>query len=241
MGFVVTERKSSSEADESGKTRAPGRRERRRAEVRERLYQAALDLINDRGFQATTVKDITEAADVGKGTFFNYFPTKEHFWLMYYENQQKIFEEAQRAVGEGGESVRQAIKKLMWRMSAKPTPALVHSFLLAMFANQSVAAIVIPQLYKNRQRFEALLTIGQKRGEVRRDKTPAELARTLHEIGFGTTLFWSFRPTVPLDTLLEANLDLVFNQDLVTTRPSPKKNNVRTHRRSQVARTEPKK
>jgi AcrR family transcriptional regulator len=227
----------SPEEEQSDKAPAPGRRERRRAEVRERLYQAALDLINDRGFQLTTVKDITEAADVGKGTFFNYFPTKEHFWLMYYENQQKIFEDAQRAVGEDGESVRQAIKKLMWRMSAKPTPALVHSFMQAIFSNPNVAAIVVPQLYKNRQRFEALLTIGQKRGEVRRDKTPAELARILHELGFGTALFWSLRPSVPLDAALDANLDIVWNQDLRTTRRSPKKNNVSTHERSRVART----
>src|SRR6516164_11166643 len=54
------------------------RRERRRAEIRERIYRAALELFAERGFLETTVEDITEAADVGKGTFFNYFPTKEH-------------------------------------------------------------------------------------------------------------------------------------------------------------------
>src|ERR1700722_13978554 len=56
----------------------PGRRERRRVETRERLFRAALELFARRGFLETTVEDITEAADVGKGTFFNYFPTKEH-------------------------------------------------------------------------------------------------------------------------------------------------------------------
>ena len=54
------------------------RRERHRAETRERLYRAALELFAERGFLETTVEDITESADVGKGTFFNYFPTKEH-------------------------------------------------------------------------------------------------------------------------------------------------------------------
>src|ERR1700674_2698922 len=55
-----------------------GRRERHRAETRERLFRAALQLFAERGYLETTVEDITEAADVGKGTFFNYFPTKEH-------------------------------------------------------------------------------------------------------------------------------------------------------------------
>src|SRR5271155_14427 len=57
---------------------AGNRRERNRAQTRDRLYRAALDLFAERGFLETTVEDITESADVGKGTFFNYFPTKEH-------------------------------------------------------------------------------------------------------------------------------------------------------------------
>src|SRR5215469_18742597 len=60
-----------------------GRRERRRAEIRERIFRAALRLFAERGYLATTVEDITEAADVGKGTFFNYFPTKEHVLATY--------------------------------------------------------------------------------------------------------------------------------------------------------------
>ncbi len=58
--------------------RRPNRRERRCAETRERIINAALELFSERGVAATTVEDITNAADVGKGTFFNYFPSKEH-------------------------------------------------------------------------------------------------------------------------------------------------------------------
>src|SRR5207342_720793 len=54
------------------------RRERRSADIRERLFRSALELFAQKGFAETTVEDITESADVGKGTFFNYFPSKEH-------------------------------------------------------------------------------------------------------------------------------------------------------------------
>ncbi|HEX2776577.1 MAG TPA: helix-turn-helix domain-containing protein, partial [Candidatus Acidoferrales bacterium] len=47
----------------------PNRRERRRLETRERIYRAALQIFAERGYLETTVEDITEAADVGKGTF----------------------------------------------------------------------------------------------------------------------------------------------------------------------------
>src|ERR1700744_6771991 len=48
-------------------------------EVRKRLLAAGLDLIHARGFAASGVKDITDAAGVPKGSFYAYFPSKEAF------------------------------------------------------------------------------------------------------------------------------------------------------------------
>src|SRR3990170_9066515 len=56
---------------------APTRRERKKEETRRRIFDAALALFNEKGFEATTIDDITARADVAKGTFFNYFPRKE--------------------------------------------------------------------------------------------------------------------------------------------------------------------
>ena len=53
------------------------RRERKKRETRWRLMTAALHLFLEQGYDATTVEQIAEAADVAKGTFFNYFETKE--------------------------------------------------------------------------------------------------------------------------------------------------------------------
>src|SRR2546429_6954135 len=66
---------------------ASDRRQRRSADIRERLFRAALDLFAQKGFAETTVEDITETADVGKGTFFNYFPSKDHILLAFGEMQ----------------------------------------------------------------------------------------------------------------------------------------------------------
>jgi AcrR family transcriptional regulator len=54
-----------------------GRRERKRRQTRERIENAAMTLFLQRGFDATTIEDITEAADVSKRSFFDYFPSKE--------------------------------------------------------------------------------------------------------------------------------------------------------------------
>ena len=54
-----------------------GRRERKRRQTTERIQQAAMSLFLERGFEATTVDDIAERADVSKRSFFDYFPSKE--------------------------------------------------------------------------------------------------------------------------------------------------------------------
>src|SRR5215475_13002096 len=61
------------------------RRERRGLETRERLFRAALAKFAQKGFTDTTIEDITEAADLGKGTFFNYFPSKDHLLMAFAE------------------------------------------------------------------------------------------------------------------------------------------------------------
>ncbi|MFB9947273.1 TetR/AcrR family transcriptional regulator [Rhizobium puerariae] len=54
-----------------------GRRERKRRQTREKIEEAAIGLFLEKGFEATTIEDIAERADISKRSFFDYFPTKE--------------------------------------------------------------------------------------------------------------------------------------------------------------------
>ncbi|MFU8855157.1 TetR family transcriptional regulator [Micromonospora sp. SL1-18] len=52
-------------------------RDRKRARTRQALVDAAIDLIERKGYEATTIADIAAAAEIGTRTFFSYFPSKE--------------------------------------------------------------------------------------------------------------------------------------------------------------------
>src|SRR5215467_1654904 len=93
------------------------RRERRSGELRERLFRSALALFGKKGFADTTVEDITEAADVGKGTFFNYFPSKEHILLAFGEMQLGKLEAAVAEARSSQLSVEQFLRALPERMT----------------------------------------------------------------------------------------------------------------------------
>ena len=58
-----------------------GRREENKQRTRSALEEAAARLFEERGFGATTVRDIAAAAGVGERTFFRYFPSKEDLVL----------------------------------------------------------------------------------------------------------------------------------------------------------------
>jgi len=52
-------------------------RDKQKDMVRTALIQAGMELFESQGFAKTTVDQITSAAGVAKGTFYNYFETKE--------------------------------------------------------------------------------------------------------------------------------------------------------------------
>jgi AcrR family transcriptional regulator len=53
------------------------RHQRRRAQTRKGLTQAAVELVIEKGYEAVTVKDVTDRADLGRGTFYVHFKDKE--------------------------------------------------------------------------------------------------------------------------------------------------------------------
>jgi AcrR family transcriptional regulator len=58
-------------------TPPPSRHERRRQQTRKLLIQTAVQLVLEKGYDAISIQDITERADMGRGTFYIHFKDKE--------------------------------------------------------------------------------------------------------------------------------------------------------------------
>ena len=62
--------------DDEPDPRTEGRASRRASKTRQRLLDAALYVFNTKGIEGCAIEDITESADVGKGTFYRHFMDK---------------------------------------------------------------------------------------------------------------------------------------------------------------------
>ncbi|MFI0357955.1 TetR family transcriptional regulator [Actinomadura sp. 9N407] len=79
-----------------------GRRERKKRQTRMALIDAALDLFQRKGYEATTIDEIVAAVPVSQRTFFRYFATKEDLVIgLLAEHDQIMLESlAARPAGE---------------------------------------------------------------------------------------------------------------------------------------------
>lgn len=89
---------------------ATGLRERKKERTRQALIDAAFDLFQQKGFDATTVEEIAAAVEVSRRTFFRYFGSKEDLALSPQDDWEAAIK-AELASRPPGEPVMTAIRQ----------------------------------------------------------------------------------------------------------------------------------
>jgi AcrR family transcriptional regulator len=188
------------------------RRSRRSAELRERIFRASLDLFAKKGFAETTVEDITNAADVGKGTFFNYFPSKDHILLAFGEMQLGKLRQAVDEARKTQQPLPAFLRSLTTRMTAEPArnPDLIRVLLLAFLSNQEVRKAMMDLQARILALHTEMIQLGQERGEIRNDLPPIELAQVFRQVIFGTALIWSLYGDASLNSRMDAAFEIIW-------------------------------
>lgn len=101
---------------------------RRRRETRARLLNAALKLMADRGMDAVAINEITETADVGFGSFYNHFESKEaiHSALtdLVFEEFANALDRALAGVTDPAEIIAASVRHTLYRGRRDRTWAL---------------------------------------------------------------------------------------------------------------------
>ncbi|WP_269501594.1 TetR/AcrR family transcriptional regulator [Burkholderia sp. IMCC1007] len=108
---------------DTAETREP-RGARRKRETRARLLEAALKLMAEKGMEGVAINEITEAADVGFGSFYNHFESKEAIYATLVDS---VFEEfadtLDRVVGgisDPAEVISVSVRHTLMRAAREP-------------------------------------------------------------------------------------------------------------------------
>lgn len=178
-----------------------GRRERRAAETRLRLFRCALQLFSERGFPNVTVEDITQAADVGKGTFFNYFESKEHVLGVMAEIQLGKVREAAALASHGQFSIQSSLRHLFHRAAEEPgrSPDLARALISCFLASEGVRGLIKLNMKEGRRIIARMIAEGQKQGEIEPLLKKERVAIQVLQAFMGTILLWSLHESPSLN------------------------------------------
>lgn len=200
--------------------RAPGRRERRKQEVRERILSVARELFAKQGFDATTVDEIARVADVVPATFFNHFQSKQALLgLMAGE----VFETLHAMTAQHLEGPGTSVAKLRRFIvsiseSIASSRGVARDVFLEFLKSDATPDEPHPYLERVIGPFVAVIAEGQSRGEFRSDRSAAFLAQMAVGMLNSVITSWLADRDYPVETGLADAAE--FAIETLRTRPA---------------------
>jgi TetR/AcrR family transcriptional regulator, transcriptional repressor for nem operon len=178
--------------------------------VRERLLTAAFETLHRNGFNATGVQDITDAAKVPKGSFYNHFESKDALGVEVVEHYAAKSAERRQALVDGPEAPLARLKAYFKSLNQLgPASGFSRGCLLGNFsaelANQSpdIRQALARALADWTKDIARVVAEAQEAGDVGRDLPATTLAAFLLNAWEGAVLRSRVdRSAAPLDAFM---------------------------------------
>ncbi|WP_274649335.1 TetR/AcrR family transcriptional regulator [Paenibacillus humicola] len=166
------------------------KREQKKAETRLRIKEAALSLFAELGYENASIEQIAKQAGVAKGTFFNYFSSKEE--LICDLQGLFVIDQISKLTDNPGLLIPR-MRLLLFQ--------LVHDFPLGKPLARALFQAILgsPKALDAHNRMigglmEAIVPVvalGQQNGELRRDMPAEMIARLALQTYYGALFVWS--------------------------------------------------
>jgi AcrR family transcriptional regulator len=181
-----------------------GRRERRKQEVRARIYEAAQALFVEKGFADTTVEQIAAAADVAPATFFNHFQSKQALLGLM---TSEVVDYLQQLAQQHLERSDPARERLLGFATAAAELLAAHrgvarDVMLELMRTEARPDATAPYLARVHEPFETMLRQAQARGEVRAEPDAAFVAQMVVGMLNAAVTHWLADADYPVEARL---------------------------------------
>ncbi|MCA9960079.1 MAG: TetR/AcrR family transcriptional regulator [Chloroflexota bacterium] len=197
-----------------------GRIERRKEKTKQKIVTTALALFQQYGFDATTMEQIAEEADIAKGTLYNYFPAKEAIVGAYIQHS---FRERNVARMQQLQNISDTRSRMIFIFTAlmegvQAQKEIFEKYLVYQMQNM----VSFRQSNQATSGFYALavetIELGQANGEIR-DDLPLYVLEDLFEFVFIEVVkqFYMEAETFSVNDAIERGVDLFLQGTQRTT------------------------
>lgn len=180
------------------------------------LADTAWRLFEAQGFDAVTMEQVAEAADVAKGTLYNHFPVKEALIAHRFrvDIAKGMVERAAALAAQPtfADRMRYLLREsAAWHSARKVYLPQYLRYLSSQARFGAEAKTQQPVDQGGRQILAAMFAAGQQSGEVDRRQSAAQLACSFESLLFAAMGSWLSDPSVDLSTRFLDALDLILN------------------------------
>ncbi|CAM5256169.1 hypothetical protein SALBM311S_12072 [Streptomyces alboniger] len=196
------------EAAASEGAAAVGRQERRRRKLHDQLYETAVDLFVAQGFEATSMEQIAEAADVARATVFNHFSQKVGFLEEWGVRRRALVNEILGSQHAEDLPVGDGLRRYLKEMADLNVVSRAETTVLMDASARYGRLLQDPSLEIELAR---IVEQGQQRGEIRADVDCDQAGQLLAACYFTAILRWIREEPAPFDLhqRLTGALDIV--------------------------------
>ena len=144
-------------------------REHQKRSKRTRLFENAVALFREKGYDDVTVAEICQASGVAKGTFFNYYPTKDHVLAEYHGRMTDWV--LDQVTHQHFDTCESAILAYVHSFAdwGEGDPRLVGILVRRIFADAIMFAADQRMIQRTLPWFNAQIALGVERGELKPD------------------------------------------------------------------------
>ncbi len=168
----------------------------KKEETRQRILEVSLDLFRERGFRQTTMRDVSKRVGVALGTLYNYFPTKEHIPLYFFEQAlervRQRFPQERQAEMAFEEEIFLLISLQLEEV--EPYQEFLHLMVAQAAAPSSRLNLLSLEVQRLKSRYLDFVidiaTAAQDRGELPRMGLDSLLLNGFWAFQLGILLFW---------------------------------------------------
>jgi AcrR family transcriptional regulator len=183
-------------------------------ETRARILQAAQEMFHERGFEATTMREIADRAEVATGAAYYYFDSKNAIVMAFYDQARKDMRPLLEQALEETEDLRERLRRLIQIKLDYFGPS--RGLLRALSGRTSPEDPLSPFSEQTREIRENDIRLFERALEGSRTPGPQDLRQHLPRLlwmyQMGIILYWisdASKRQAKTEALLDQSLDLI--------------------------------